>query len=105
MRPALALLIVAGCSRSVTSPTHAHAHMGVVDLRTSCAPSVRAKMNEAVALLHHMTYTQARAAFREVAAQDPSCAMAHWGIAMTLFTPLWPTRPSAAELQAGWQAA
>jgi tetratricopeptide (TPR) repeat protein len=30
--------------------------------------------------------------------------MAHWGIAMTLFQPLWPTRPRPAELQRGWEA-
>ncbi len=105
MRPTIALLLLVACSRGTTPPNHAHAPMGSVELRTSCAPSVRAKMNEAVALLHHMTYTQARAAFRDVATRDPRCAMAQWGIAMTLFTPLWPTRPSAAELQAGWQAA
>src|SRR5262245_45161601 len=105
MRLALALLILAGCSRSVTSAKHAHAAMGAVELHTSCSLSVRAKLDEAVALLHHMTYTQARAAFRDVAAHDPRCAMAQWGIAMTLFTPLWPTRPSAADLQAGWHAA
>jgi tetratricopeptide (TPR) repeat protein len=30
--------------------------------------------------------------------------MAHWGIAMTLFQPLWPTRPGPAALQRGWEA-
>jgi hypothetical protein len=30
--------------------------------------------------------------------------MAHWGIAMTLFQPLWPTRPAPAALQRGWDA-
>src|ERR1043166_3291871 len=28
--------------------------------------------------------------------------MAHWGVAMTLFQPLWPTRPSPVALQLGW---
>jgi tetratricopeptide (TPR) repeat protein len=51
-----------------------------------------------------MTYPQAREAFERVAAADPRCAMAHWGIAMTLFQPLWPTRPGPAELQRGWEA-
>src|SRR5262249_37063679 len=32
---------------------------------------------------------------------DPKCAMAHWGVAMTLFQPLWPTRPSPADLKRG----
>jgi tetratricopeptide (TPR) repeat protein len=30
--------------------------------------------------------------------------MAHWGIAMTLFQPLWPTRPGSEALQQGWEA-
>src|SRR5262249_51715223 len=40
--------------------------------------------------------------FEQVAAADPRCAMAHWGIAMTLFQPLWPTRPGPKDLQRGW---
>jgi hypothetical protein len=28
--------------------------------------------------------------------------MMHWGIAMTLFQPLWPTRPRPEALQRGW---
>jgi tetratricopeptide (TPR) repeat protein len=64
---------------------------------------VQAEFNRAVALLHHMTYPQAQAAFQGVVAGDSSCAMAHWGIAMTLFQPLWPTRPGPAELQRGWR--
>jgi len=50
-----------------------------------------------------MTYPQARQAFERVATIDPMCAMAHWGIAMTLFQPLWPTRPQRDSLQHGWE--
>jgi tetratricopeptide (TPR) repeat protein len=57
-----------------------------------------------MALLHHMTYPQAREAFERVAMDDPLCAMAQWGIAMTLFQPLWPTRPSPQARQRGWDA-
>ena len=53
-----------------------------------------------LALLHHMTYPQAREAFERAAALDPHCAMAQWGIAMTLFQPLWPTRPDADDAPA-----
>ena len=76
-----------------------------VHFPVSCETSVQADFDRAVTLLHHMTYSQARAAFQEVAEHDPACAMAQWGIAMTLFTPLWPTRPSPADLQLGWDAA
>src|SRR5690349_2316237 len=84
--------------------SHAGHGMGTVDFRVSCTPEAQTKFNEAVALLHHMTYPQARQAFEQVAALDARCAMAHWGIAVTLFQPLWPTRPGPKELNRGWQS-
>ena len=79
--------------------------LGKVDFPISCTVPAQAEFNRAVALLHHMTYPQAREAFEQVAKMDPNCAMAHWGIAMTLFQPLWPTRPGPAELLRGWDEA
>ncbi len=80
------------------------AELGVVDFQVSCSPTVQAEFDRAVALLHHMTYPQARESFEQIADRDPDCAMAHWGIAMSLFQPLWPTRPGPAELTRGWEA-
>src|SRR5262249_51196116 len=76
-----------------------------VDFRTSCARVVRGDFTAAVTLLHHMTYPQARTAFAAIAKKDPGCAMARWGLAMTLFQPLWPNRPGKADLQLGWTTA
>lgn len=88
--------------------THAQHHaghpLGSVDFPVSCSARARTDFNRAMGLLHHMTYPQAREAFEGVARTDPGCAMAHWGIAMTLFQPLWPTRPGPAALQRGWDA-
>ncbi len=85
---------------------HAQEHdghaLGIVDFPISCSKEAQTEFNHAVALLHHMTYSQARAAFERAAEIDPRCAMPHWGIAMTLFQPLWPTRPSPQALQRGW---
>ncbi len=78
--------------------------LGDVDFQASCAEAVRADFDRAVALLHHMMYAQAREAFSDIIERDPGCAMAHWGVAMSLFQPLWPTRPSAEDLQRGAQA-
>jgi len=55
-------------------------------------------------MLHHMMYAQAEKEFRSIVASEPDCAMAHWGIAMTLFHPLWPGEPTEVELQQGSQA-
>jgi tetratricopeptide (TPR) repeat protein len=50
-----------------------------------------------------MTYPNARELFQRIAERDSQCAMAYWGIAMTLFQPVWPTRPTPADLQRGWE--
>jgi len=75
---------------------------GGANFPISCSPSAQTEFNRATALLHHMTYPRAREGFERVAAIDRGCAMAHWGIAMTLFQPLWPTRPGPPELTRGW---
>ncbi|HKZ77406.1 MAG TPA: hypothetical protein VJ124_03715 [Pyrinomonadaceae bacterium] len=78
--------------------------LGTVNFPIACSEQAQAEFNRAVALLHHMTYRQAREEFERVATTDSRCAMAHWGIAMTLFQPLWPTRPGPKALQRGWEA-
>jgi tetratricopeptide (TPR) repeat protein len=94
------------CGRSGQASALALQHtdhaLGTVDFPISCSAPARSEFNHAVALLHHMTYPQAREAFQRVRTTDPKCAMAHWGYAVTLFQPLWPTRPSPAALQRGW---
>src|SRR6266567_1414846 len=82
------ILLVAGA----TPAQHARHDLGTINFPVTCSSQAQTEFNRAVALLHHMTYPQAREAFQRVAAVDPHCAMAHWGIAMTLFQPLWPTR-------------
>lgn len=83
---------------------HGGHDLGVVNFQVSCSAEAQRQFNHAVALLHHMTYLQARSAFQHIETIDSRCAMAYWGEAMTLFQPLWPTRPGAAALQQGWAA-
>jgi tetratricopeptide (TPR) repeat protein len=83
---------------------HDHAP-GKVEFAVSCSAPAAAEFERGLTLLHHMTYPQAREAFERSARLDSRCAMAHWGIAMTLFQPLWPTRPGPEQLRRGWQAA
>src|SRR5438093_1339600 len=64
--------------------------LGVVSFPTSCSAGVQRDFERAVALLHSFAYSAAEKSFRDVANADPKCAMAHWGIAMTCFHPLWP---------------
>jgi tetratricopeptide (TPR) repeat protein len=101
---AAAASIIVCCSAADLVAQQTEHALGRVDFAVSCSTPAQKEFNHAVALLHHMTYPQARAAFEQVTRLDPACAMAHWGIAMTLFQPLWPTRPSPAELRRGWEA-
>ena len=77
---------------------HSHGEteaLGTVNFPTSC-PDVAAGFTRAVALLHSFGYEESRLAFETVAAKDPSCGMAQWGIAMTYYHPIWaPPTPCA----------
>ncbi len=89
----LCLMWLANWHSSADGQEHEHPapeKLGVVKFPTSCSASVQKDFERAVALLHSFAYSAAEKAFRDVASADPKCAMAHWGIAMTYFHPLWP---------------
>ncbi len=73
---------------------------GKVDFPVSCAPGVQSEFARGVALLHSFFYEEARRIFTSIAEQDPKCAMAQWGIAMTWWHPIW-TPPTPEEMSAG----
>jgi hypothetical protein len=77
--------------------------LGTVHFVTSCKPEVHASFDRALALLHSFWYSAAGKQFAAVGAADPGCAMAHWGVAMSLWYPLWEP-PSAASLKQGAEA-
>lgn len=74
--------------------------LGQVNFPVSCDPAAQPQFNRGLALLHSFWYNAAESAFADMAEKDPACAMAYWGIAMSLYQPLW-TEPSAAALEAG----
>jgi len=81
---------------------HDHQHqlekLGKVNFQTSCSPQAHASFTRGMTLLHSFEYPQAEAAFKDAAAADPTCSIAHWGVAMSLYHPLW-APPSKAELE------
>jgi hypothetical protein len=88
-----------------------HAHpapekLGALHFPTSCAPGVTQKFDRAVALLHSFEFGDAIRGFNDVLASDSTCAMAHWGIALSRWTnPMSPGLRSTALLQQGKLAA
>ena len=75
--------------------------LGTIQFAVSGKPEAQAHVVRGVKLVHHMMYPEADREFAAAVAVDPSCAIAHWGRAMTIIHPLWPDAPSEAERKEG----
>jgi hypothetical protein len=62
------------------------AQLGKVDFQNSCSPAVQEPFLRGVAMLHSFWFSEGEKTFRDVLAQDPSCAIATWGIAALLMS-------------------
>src|SRR6202051_1676077 len=78
--------------------------LGKVTFPTSCDPNVQPEFDRGVAMLHSYWFVIARRKFEGIVQQDPTCAMAYWGVAMDLLGKPLATTPTRAEAQAGWDA-
>jgi tetratricopeptide (TPR) repeat protein len=81
--------------------TLAGERLGTVSFPVSCSPGARAPFSRGVALLHDFWYDEAQRQFEQIAKTDPACAMAHWGIAMSVFHQIW-DRPDEQATARGW---
>ncbi len=103
--PLLGALILVGCGPEEPFESDGDTSLGAVDFPTSCSAEAQVHLDRALALLHHMMYVEAEEGFSEAARVEEDCAMAHWGIAMTQFQPLWPGEPGPEALERGRAAA
>lgn len=95
----LLVLALAACSAeseidSASSDESAEEPLGTVQFAVSCSEAASQHAERGLALLHHMTYEDARDAFAAATEADPECAMGYWGQAMTFIHPLWSDPPS-----------
>lgn len=102
MNKLIFLILFTILTASHTADAQQHKY-GEVNLKISCDEAVQEDFNRALAMLHNMMYVKARETFAKITKADPNCAMGYWGIATTLFQPLWSTKPSEEELDQGWQ--
>ena len=93
------------------SQQHAHPpaavseKLGTVHFPTSCSPAVAPRFDRAVTLLHSFEFGASIRAFNEVLAADSTCAMAHWGVALSRWTnPMTAGNRPVALLRQGKQA-
>ena len=78
--------------------------LGEVNFPISCSAAAQVQFNRALAMLHSFFFPETVKAFTALARQEPSCAMAHWGIAISQRpNPL--VAPFPAEMmKSGWEA-
>ena len=104
----LLLTGVLAVATAARAQEHEHAvgdvqKLGQVVFPTSCAEEAQEDFNRAVAMLHSFWYQKSEKAFAVVAQENPSCAMAYWGIAMSRFHQLW-NKPGPEDVRVGQAA-
>src|SRR5580692_8848546 len=91
--------------------TQEHQHgngekLGTVHFATSCNELAQSDFNRAVALLHSFQFSRAIEGFNAVLREDPTCAIAYWGIALSDWSnPFAPGQKDQGQLQLGRQNA
>jgi tetratricopeptide (TPR) repeat protein len=78
--------------------------LGALSFPTSCDPKVQAEFERGVAMIHSYWFLVARRVFEGVLQQDPSCAIAYWGIAMDQLGNSLVGPPSRENADAAWAA-
>src|SRR5947208_6364630 len=58
--------------------------LGKVHFETSCKPEAQKHFDRAMLYQHSFWYRASQMAFEDVLKADPECAMAYWGIALSL---------------------
>jgi tetratricopeptide (TPR) repeat protein len=74
--------------------------VGTVHFPSSCSAAVQKPIERGVAMLHSFWYEEAEKQFQQIEKEDPQCAIAHWGVAMSLWHELW-NRPEMPVLECG----
>src|SRR5438105_11108955 len=74
--------------------------LGRVTFPTSCDPKVQAEFERGVAMIHSYWFLIARRTFEGVLRQDPTCAIAYWGIALDLLNNSLAVVPPRADAEA-----
>jgi tetratricopeptide (TPR) repeat protein len=113
--PAARLLVTIGLSTTLVAATplameQEHQHpagetLGTVHFQTSCSAPAQQQFDRAMALLHSFEFGSAIEGFTAASRTDPTCAMAHWGIAISKWTnPFAMTIRTPGQIQQGLAA-
>src|SRR5258708_13108377 len=107
MKTCVSLLAILFLGSGVFADDEGHHHeemteaqLGTVHFPSSCAAAVQKPVERGVAMLHSFWYEEAEKQFQQIEKDDPQCAIARWGVAMSVWHQLW-NRPDPATLDRG----
>src|SRR5882762_9281957 len=100
------LMLVAGITAALSCSAvgQQDEKLGKLSFPTSCDPKVQAEFERGVAMIHSYWFLIARRTFEGVLQQDPTCAIAYWGIAMDYLGNTLVGPPPRGDADAAWAA-
>ena len=105
MRKLIWVLCIAAAFSGAAVADEGHHHeeltqeqLGTVHFPVSCTADAQKTFEKGIALLHSFWYEEAEKTFLDIEKQDPKCAMAYWGEAVSLWHQLW-NQPDAATIK------
>jgi len=103
----LATLVITPVAAAQEGAPHDHSlgRLGRVRFPVSCVPEAQRRFEHAMAVLHSFWWEEGERAFGAVLAADSSCAMAHWGRALTAWGNPFAGGPTGSALTHGADAA
>jgi tetratricopeptide (TPR) repeat protein len=105
---AAALLTAAAASFALWQPAAAQGdtetQLGKVHFETSCNAAAQQRFDRAMRYQHSFWYSASREIFEDVLKADPDCAIAYWGIALSLLNNPFIGMPPASNLPLGLAA-
>src|SRR3954468_14248887 len=94
-------------SQPVLGQEESDQRFGTVHFQTSCNEVAQRRFDRAMRYQHSFWYRESKQIFEEALAADPGCAIAYWGIALSLLfnphiaTPTPNLAPGSAALEKG----
>ena len=100
------LLTLAAGSLAQEHPQAIGEKLGTVHFATSCNEAAQKQFDRAVEMLHSFQFSRAIEGFNSVLAQDPTCGIAYWGIALSNWSnPFAPGMKDKSQMLAGRSSA
>src|SRR3954470_23301661 len=72
------------CGQPAFGQEETDQRFGTVHFATSCNEAAQRRFDRAMRYQHSFWYRESKEIFEEAVAADPSCAIAYWGIALSL---------------------